>query len=137
MSLGLPAHEPLPPAGPMSPKWPESARKAAAALRHELTAVSNRRVQTDVPLIAVAGAAVPGGSLRRFEAQGEIGASEGASATLIIENQQFQVEVVSVFGSVVTLSTPPGELPWPGAASRKAVDCVNVAKTSTLSSSGS
>ncbi|GAA4207280.1 hypothetical protein GCM10022252_70710 [Streptosporangium oxazolinicum] len=107
MSLGLPAHEPLPPVGPMSPEWPETARKAAAALRHELTAVSKRRVQTDVPLIAAAGTAVPGKGLRRFEAQGEIGASEGTSAILIIDNQQFQVEVVSVFGSVVTLSTPP------------------------------
>ncbi|MET9244945.1 AAA domain-containing protein [Nonomuraea sp. NPDC003709] len=106
MSLGLPAHEPLPPVGPMSPEWPEAARKAAAALRHELQAVSKRRVQTDIPLIAVAGATTPGGRLRRFEAQGEIGAAEGMPATLIANNQPFQVEIVSVFGSVVTLSTP-------------------------------
>lgn len=71
MSLGLPAHEPVPPTGPISPDWPEAARRAALALRHELTAVSKRRVQTDVPLM------------------------------------QFQVEIVSVFGSVVTLSVPP------------------------------
>lgn len=107
MSLGLPAHEPVPPTGPMSPDWPEAARRAALALRHELTAVSKRRVQTDVPLIAVAGPAAPGSRLRRFEAQGEINAAEGTSAILLVGHQQFQVEIVSVFGSVVTLSVPP------------------------------
>lgn len=103
MSLGLPAYEPVPPAGPVPPGWPEAARQAATALRHELTAVSKRRVQTDVPLIATAESA---GRLRRFEAQGEIGAAEGTPASLIIKNQPFKVEIVSVFGSVVTLSMP-------------------------------
>ncbi|GAA3159982.1 hypothetical protein GCM10010466_58530 [Planomonospora alba] len=107
MSIGLPAHEPVPPTGPVAPEWPEAARKAAAALRHELTAVSRRRVQTDVPLIAVTSTATQDGRLRRFEAQGEIGAAEGTSATLVIKNEQFPVEIVSVFGSVVTLSVSP------------------------------
>ncbi|MFD0470987.1 hypothetical protein ACFQ0B_23790 [Nonomuraea thailandensis] len=75
-----------------------------------MTAVSQRRVQTDVPLVAVTGLAVPGGRLRRFEAQGEIGAAEGMKATLIVQGLPFQVEIISVFGSVVTLSTP-AEMP--------------------------
>ncbi|GAA4912581.1 hypothetical protein GCM10023334_012110 [Nonomuraea thailandensis] len=60
--------------------------------------------------MAVTGLAVPGGRLRRFEAQGEIGAAEGMKATLIVQGLPFQVEIISVFGSVVTLSTP-AEMP--------------------------
>ncbi|MFI7445805.1 DEAD/DEAH box helicase [Nonomuraea indica] len=106
ISIGLPAQEPLAPTGPVPPEWPEAARRAATALRHELTAVSQRRVQTDVPLLAVTGLAAPGGRLRRFEAQGELGTAEGMKATLLVNGMPFQVEIVSVFGSVVTLSAP-------------------------------
>ncbi|WP_203982379.1 AAA domain-containing protein [Sphaerisporangium rufum] len=43
----------------------------------------------------------------RFEVQGELGVAEGTPATLVVKGAPFEVEVVSMFGSVVTLSVPP------------------------------
>jgi hypothetical protein len=42
----------------------------------------------------------------RFEAQNEIGGAEGTRGLLIVQDLQFEVEVISVFGAAVTLSLP-------------------------------
>ncbi|MBE3011914.1 AAA family ATPase [Microbispora sp. NEAU-D428] len=110
--LGLATVEATPPVGPVPAGWPEVAAGAARALRDELKAVTSRRTQTDVPLTAgaEAGKATSRRKLMRFEAQGELGVAEGTQATLIVKDVSFQVEVVSVFSNVVTLSMPPDAL---------------------------
>lgn len=106
--LGLPLIEPVPPAGPVPQGWEEVAAAASRALRDELQQVSNRRTQTDVPLASGEEVTRPGSNqkLVRYETQGEIGAAEGTRATLVVKQVTFTVEVVSVFGNVVTLSLP-------------------------------
>ncbi|WP_160330483.1 AAA domain-containing protein [Sphaerimonospora mesophila] len=108
-SLGLPAALPVSPAGPVPFGWSEVATGASQAFRDELKAVTNRRTQTDVPLTAggEVGKATSRRKLMRFEAQGELGVAEGTQATLIIKEEPLPVEVVSVFGNIVTLSMPP------------------------------
>lgn len=105
----LPAVEPVPPTGPVPSGWAEVAAGAAQALRDELKTVTNRRTQSDVPLSGGDKAGAAGRrTLMRFEAQGELGVAEGSPATLIVKELAIEVEVVSVFGNVVTLSLPPG-----------------------------
>ncbi|MEV7968897.1 AAA domain-containing protein [Sphaerisporangium sp. NPDC088356] len=107
-SLGIPAVEPVPPPGPVPGAWADAAEGASRAFGDELQAVSKRRTQTDVPLTMGTEAGRAGSRrMMRFEAQGEVGVAEGTPATLIVTDAQFEVEVVSVFGNVVTLSTPP------------------------------
>ncbi|GAA3813252.1 hypothetical protein GCM10022226_37460 [Sphaerisporangium flaviroseum] len=106
--LGLAMVEPAPPSGPVPASWEDVAKSASRAFGDELQAVSKRRTQTDVPL-TMGNEAGRAGSRRmmRFEAQGELGVAEGTPATLVVRDAHFEVEVVSVFGNVVTLSLPP------------------------------
>ncbi|GAA4560985.1 DEAD/DEAH box helicase [Planotetraspora kaengkrachanensis] len=106
--VGLPAVEPMPPVGPVPAHWAEVAASASRAFHDELQAVTKSRTQTDVPLSdgTEAGRAHSRRKLMRFEAQGDLGVPEGTPATLVIKDAQFAVEVISVFGNVVTLSMP-------------------------------
>ncbi|MEU7890868.1 AAA domain-containing protein [Microbispora bryophytorum] len=108
-AVGLPAVEPTPPLGPVPARWAEVAAGASRAFHDELHAVTKSRTQTDVPLSdgTEAGRARSRRKLMRFEAQGDLGIQEGTPATLIKEDVQVAVEVISVFGNVVTLSMPP------------------------------
>jgi hypothetical protein len=98
-----------PPPGPVPAGWSASAKEAARALLDELHAVSKRRVLTDIPLVdGVAVNHTTGPRLMRFEAEGELGAQEGTSAELLVAGatSTIGVEIVSVFGNVVTLAMP-------------------------------
>ncbi|MBM7084581.1 DEAD/DEAH box helicase [Micromonospora humidisoli] len=110
-SIGISMDEPTPPAGPVPADWPQIAAQAGRALQEELRAVTDRRTLQDVP---VSGGSVVAESaaqrLMRFEAEGDLGVSEGTQATLVVEGTPIDVEVVSVFGNVVTLSVPPGAI---------------------------
>ncbi|GII60261.1 disulfide oxidoreductase [Sphaerisporangium krabiense] len=44
--------------------------------------------------------------MMRFEAEGDVGVTEGTPALLVIRHAHFEVEVVSMFGNVLTLSAP-------------------------------
>ena len=116
-SIGIPMEEPVPPAGPVPAAWPGIAEQAARALQEELRAVTDRRTLQDVPVSGgVVVAETTSRKLMRFEAEGDLGVSDGAQATLVVDGTPYDVEVVSVFGNVVTLSVPPGS-----AAAEKAV----------------
>ncbi|QGN48635.1 AAA family ATPase [Micromonospora sp. WMMC415] len=108
-SIGIPMDESTPPVGPVPAAWPRIAEQAARALQEELRAVTDKRTLQDVP---VSGgfviAETTSRKLMRFEAEGDLGVSEGAQATLVVDGTPIDVEVVSVFGNVVTLSVPPG-----------------------------
>lgn len=70
--------------------------------------MTDKRTLQDVPLSEGTRVAQAGERrLARFEAEGDLGVSEGMQATLIVAKVPFDVEVVSVFGNVVTLSMPP------------------------------
>lgn len=94
------------PATRVSEDWTGAVREAIGALSDELSAVSRQRTQTDVPLRA--GQVVAVGATRtlmRFEADSEVSAREGTSATLVIRpGETVEVDVISVFGAEVTLS---------------------------------
>ena len=107
---GIPLVEPVPPVGPVPQGWPEVAAAASRALRDELREATSRRTQNDMPLSSgeEASTASVQRKLVRYEVEGELSVAEGTTATLIIEGEQFNVEVVSVFGSVITLSLPHG-----------------------------
>jgi len=105
--LGLGTPEPVPPVGPVPTSWSEVASGARRALADELAAVTKRRTETDVPLMDGQDAGVAASRrLVRFEAQNEIGGAEGTRGLLIVQDLQFEVEVISVFGAAVTLSLP-------------------------------
>jgi AAA domain len=107
-SLGLETSEPIPPTGPVPAGWSEATRGARRALADELSKVTSRRTETDVPLMDGQDAGVTASRrLVRFEAQNEIGGAEGTRGLLIVQDLQLEVEVISVFGAVVTLSLPP------------------------------
>jgi hypothetical protein len=96
-----PAHEPLRNFGAVQ------ADGACRARADELTTVTSRRTETDVPLVDGSEAGKNATRrLVRFEAQGEDGAAEGSRGTLIVQDLQFEVEVISVWGAVITLSLP-------------------------------
>ncbi|MGN9768423.1 DEAD/DEAH box helicase [Micromonospora sp. SD12] len=108
-SIGVPMDEPTPPVGPVPAAWPRIAEQATRALHEELRAVTDRRTLQDVPVSGgVVVAETTSRKLMRFEAEGDLGVSEGAQATLVVDGTPIDVEVVSVFGNVVTLSVPPG-----------------------------
>ncbi|WP_158273845.1 AAA domain-containing protein [Micromonospora sp. RP3T] len=101
--------EPVPPSGPVPGAWPRIAEQAAKALQEELRAVTDRRTLLDIRVSGgVVVAETTSRKLVRFEAEGDLGMSDGAQATLVISGTPIDVEVVSVFGNVVTLSVPPG-----------------------------
>ncbi|RAO51529.1 Exodeoxyribonuclease V [Micromonospora saelicesensis] len=107
-SIGISMDEPTPPAGPVPAAWPGIAEQAARALHDELRAVTDRRTLQDVQLNGgFVVAETTSRKLMRFEAEGDLGVSEGAQATLVVDGVPIDVEVVSVFGNVVTLSVPP------------------------------
>ncbi|WP_434740275.1 DEAD/DEAH box helicase [Micromonospora sp. SH-82] len=107
-SIGIPMDEPTPPAGPVPAAWPGIAAQAGRALQEELRAVTDRRTLQDVPVSGgFVVAETTSRTLMRFEAEGDLGVSEGAQATLVVEGTPIDVEVVSVFGDVLTLSVPP------------------------------
>ncbi|MGN9810216.1 DEAD/DEAH box helicase [Micromonospora sp. BQ11] len=107
-SIGIPMDEPSPPIGPVPASWPPIAEQAARALHEELRAVTDRRTLQDVPVSSgFVVAETTSRKLMRFEAEGDLGVSEGAQATLVVDGVPIDVEVVSVFGNVVTLSVPP------------------------------
>ena len=107
VGLSRPAEQPP---SPVPLGWADVARQAVAALTEELSAVTRKRTQTDVPLRA--GHVVATGATRalmRFEADGEINAREGTAATLVVApGNAIDVDVISVFGAVVTLAVPTG-----------------------------
>ncbi|WP_189194171.1 DEAD/DEAH box helicase [Micromonospora fulviviridis] len=106
-SVGLGTPEPVPPVGPVPAGWNEVARGASRALADELAKVTSRRTETDVPLMdGQETGQTATRRLVRFEAQSEIGTAEGTSGLLIVQDLQIEVEVISVFGAVVTLSLP-------------------------------
>ncbi|MFI6265304.1 AAA domain-containing protein [Micromonospora sp. NPDC051006] len=108
-SIGIPMDESTPPAGPVPAAWPRIAEQAARALHDELRAVTDRRTLQDVQVSGgFVVAETTSRKLMRFEAEGDLGVSEGAQATLVVDGVPIDVEVVSVFGNVVTLSVPPG-----------------------------
>ena len=85
--------------------WPTLAGAAAQSLTDELEAVSKRRTQTDVTIRG--GHVVAIGQSRvvmRFEADSDVPGRDGMSATLVVEAASFDVEIISLFGSVVTVS---------------------------------
>ncbi|WP_327025751.1 DEAD/DEAH box helicase [Micromonospora sp. NBC_01739] len=107
-SIGISMEEPVPPIGPVPDSWPRIAEQAARALHEELRAVTDKRTLQDVPLnsgLVVADTTTR--KLMRFEAEGDLGVAEGAQATLVVDGVPLDVEVVSVFGNVVTLAIPP------------------------------
>ncbi|MEH0934225.1 hypothetical protein [Micromonospora psammae] len=107
-SIGIPLEEPTPPVGPVPARWPKIAEQAVRALQDELRAVTDRRTLQDVPLSGgFVVAEATSRKLMRFEAEGDLGVSEGALATLVVDGAAIEVEVVSIFGNVVTLSLPP------------------------------
>jgi hypothetical protein len=100
-----------------SDAWTRFAQEAVRALGDELAAVSKQRTTTDVPLSD--GRVVSRGETRmllRFDAESDVVAREGLQATLIVGEAQFEAEVISIFGSEVTLSLP---LDTPDARSAK------------------
>ncbi|MDN5748719.1 MAG: AAA domain-containing protein [Pseudonocardia sp.] len=105
---------------PVPEKWPDVVREAVGALVDELSEVTRKRTQTDVPLRA--GHVVATGETRalmRFEADGEVTAREGTEATLVLApGEAIPVEIVSVFAAVVTLSLPKGAQSPPTATLR-------------------
>ncbi|MGS2617510.1 DEAD/DEAH box helicase [Micromonospora sp. LZ34] len=108
-SIGIPLDEPTPPVGPVPAAWPQIAEQAARALQEELRAVTDKRTLQDVPVSGgFVVAETTSRKLMRFEAEGDLGVSEGTQATLVVDGTPIDVEVVSVFGNVVTLSVPPG-----------------------------
>ncbi|MFG3577825.1 DEAD/DEAH box helicase [Micromonospora chersina] len=107
-SIGISMDEPTPPIGPVPAQWPQIAGQAARALNEELRAVTDKRTLQDVPVSGgFVVAETSSRKLMRFEAEGDLGVSEGAQATLVADGTPVDVEVVSVFGNVVTLSLPP------------------------------
>ena len=106
-ALGISASEPDSPAGPVPHEWSAIARSAVRGLQEEFNHTSKRKILSDVPL---SGGFVTGQAgtrkLMRFEAEADLNVAEGTSATLIVEKQGYESEVVSIFGSVVTLSVP-------------------------------
>ncbi|GIJ19808.1 DEAD/DEAH box helicase [Micromonospora lutea] len=106
-SVGLGMPEPVPPVGPVPAGWNEVARGACRALADELAKVTSRRTETDVPLMdGQETGQTATRRLVRFEAQSEIGTAEGTRGLLVVQELQIEVEVISVFGAVVTLSLP-------------------------------
>ncbi|WP_431975585.1 AAA domain-containing protein [Micromonospora haikouensis] len=108
-SIGISMDEPVPAVGPVPIGWQHIAAQAGRALQDELRAVTDRRTLQDVPLsggFVIAETASQ--RLMRFEAEGDLGVSEGSQATLVVDGLPLDVEVVSVFGNVVTLSVKPG-----------------------------
>ncbi|GAA2566215.1 hypothetical protein GCM10010210_47120 [Pseudonocardia hydrocarbonoxydans] len=106
-----------PPPAPVPAGWAGSVREAVGALSDELSAVTRKRTQTDVPLrgghVVAIGATR---ALMRFEADGEVSAREGTAATLVVApGQVVSVEVISVFGAAITLAVPT-EAPTPATA---------------------
>ena len=90
---------------PVPSGWPALAGAAAQGLTDELEAVSKRRTQTDVTIRG--GHVVAIGQSRvvmRFEADSEVPGRDGMSATLVVDGASFDVEIISLFGSVVTVS---------------------------------
>ncbi|BBH71836.1 hypothetical protein ACTI_85210 [Actinoplanes sp. OR16] len=87
--------------------WRAAADGAIRALSEELSAVTRRRTETDVPLVGgrVMGT-VADRKLMRFEAQSDVGTAEGTSGLLVLPEMQLNAEVISVFGTVVTLALP-------------------------------
>ncbi|MEU8242239.1 AAA domain-containing protein [Actinoplanes missouriensis] len=87
--------------------WRAAANGAIQALREELGAVTSRRTETDVMLLdGHAIGSIADRKLMRFEAQSDIGTAEGAIGTLVLPEMQLRAEVISVFGTVVTLALP-------------------------------
>lgn len=117
---GLPLSEPVAPVGPVPDGWAEVAAAAARAFRDELKEVANRRTQSDMPLSSGEEVSTAGSQrkLVRYEVEGELGVAEGTTALLIVDDVQIPVEVVSVFGNVVTLSLPHGAAVVPEATLR-------------------
>lgn len=107
-AVGVPVVGPVPPAGPVPHEWAGLAADASRALLDELNAVTKRRTLNDVPLTDGREVAIAKRRrLMRFEAEGDVGVSEGMPAILVLAGAPFDIEVVSVFGNVVTLSVPP------------------------------
>ncbi|MEU0559375.1 AAA domain-containing protein [Dactylosporangium sp. NPDC006015] len=106
--LGLATPEPLAPVGPVPAGWESAVHGACRALADELVKVTSRRTETDVSLVDGHEAGrTASRRLVRFEAQSEIGAAEGTRGVLIVDDLHLEVDVISVFGTVVTLSLPP------------------------------
>ena len=105
------------PAPRVSEDWTAAAREAIGALSDELAAVSRQRTQTDVALRA--GHVIATGATRtvmRFEADAEVNAREGTAATLVVRpGESVEVDVISVFGSAVTLALS-NDAPTPDSA---------------------
>jgi hypothetical protein len=108
------------PAASVPERWASVVREAVGALSDELSEVTRKRTQTDVPLRAGHPVAVGATrALMRYEADGEVAAREGTDATLVLApGEAVAVEVVSVFGAAVTLSLPRGTRTPPNAVLR-------------------
>jgi len=99
---------------PRSPlAWRERAAELARAVDEELRASASRVVLQDVPVtdgnrVAETKTRV----LWQFDVQGELPSGEGTTVTFIPdtrahEKDNYEAEIISVFGSDVTLSLPP------------------------------
>lgn len=98
-------------ATPVPPGWPARARELAEAVRQELKESAARLNLQDVPVsdgerLVVTESRV----LYRFDVQGELPSGEGATVTFLPDGaeagDQYEAEIVSVFGSEVTLALP-------------------------------
>lgn len=97
---------------PVDPAWPEVAERARTAIRHELAAVTSRRTQQEIPLVA--GEIIEEGPARmivRYEIQSGDNVREGLRATLVHAEgsrpaDPVEAEVLTQYGSEITLRLP-------------------------------
>lgn len=107
-SIGITMDEPSPPVGPVPADWSRIAAQAVQALNDELHAVTGKRTLQDIPVSGgFVVAETSSRRLMRFEVEGDLGVSEGMQATIVAAGSAIDVEIVSVFGNVVTLSLRP------------------------------
>lgn len=90
---------------PLDPEWQTVATKAADALTSEHNEVTRTRSTHDVALTRGTSVAVTEArKVMRFEMQGDAPTREGQTATLITQFDKYEVEVVAVYGTEISLS---------------------------------
>ncbi|GAA3571426.1 hypothetical protein GCM10022197_29900 [Microlunatus spumicola] len=88
-------------------EWTRFVDEAVEGLRDELTAVSQQRTLSEIPLRG--GTVRERGATRqvvRFEADSEPTVKDGMPATLVLRTGIHEVEVISIYGVMVTLALP-------------------------------
>ncbi|RVW05993.1 AAA domain-containing protein [Rhodococcus spongiicola] len=90
---------------PLDPEWQKMATEAAKALASEHNEVTRTRSTHDVALTRGTSVVVTEArKVMRFEMQGDAPTSEGQTATLITQFDKYEVEVVAVYGTEISLS---------------------------------